>query len=63
MSNEKSLHPKFVEAMRKLSEMSDDDRLSDENAALFDQALAYAPLEIQPQLIAIARKYDEQKLH
>ncbi|MGB0664107.1 MAG: hypothetical protein ACPGMR_10015 [Pontibacterium sp.] len=62
-SSESNFHPKFVEAMQKLSQMSDEDRLSEKNAALFDQALAYAPLEIQPQLMAIARKYDEDPIH
>lgn len=52
-------HPKFVEAMKKLSVMSEEERLSEENKALFEQAMAYAPLDIQPKLAAICRKYDE----
>jgi len=52
-------HPKFVEAMSKLTKMSEDDRLSEENKELFEQAMNYAPLDIQPQLIAIRKKYDE----
>lgn len=55
-------HPKFMDAMRKLSAMSEDERLSEENRELFEQAIAYAPLDIQPQLIAIQKKY-EQPLH
>lgn len=55
-------HPKFMDAMRKLSAMSEEDRLSDKNKELFEQAIAYAPLDIQPQLIAIQKKYD-QPLH
>lgn len=58
MSNDK-FHPKFVEAMKKLTLMSEDDRLSEENKELFEQAMNYAPLDIQPQLIAIRKKYDE----
>ncbi|QEQ98386.1 hypothetical protein F0U83_08910 [Neptunomonas concharum] len=57
--NQESLHPKFVEAMRKLTAMSEEDRLSDENKELFEQAMNYAPLDIQPQLIAIRKKYDD----
>ncbi|WP_420813326.1 hypothetical protein [Neptunomonas concharum] len=59
MLNQESLHPKFVEAMRKLTAMSEEDRLSDENKELFEQAMNYAPLDIQPQLIAIRKKYDD----
>lgn len=55
-------HPKFMEAMRKLSAMSEEERLSEDNRELFEQAIAYAPLDIQPQLIAIQKKY-EQPLH
>lgn len=56
--NQDSLHPKFVEAMRKLRAMSEEDRLSEENKELFEQAMNYAPLDIQPQLIEIKKKYD-----
>jgi hypothetical protein len=56
--DESALHPKFVEAMRKLTAMSEEDRLSDDNKELFEQAMNYAPLDIQPQLIAIKKKYD-----
>ncbi|MEM5530286.1 hypothetical protein WN093_15810 [Gammaproteobacteria bacterium AS21] len=52
-------HPKFVEAMQKLTKMSEDERLSEENKELFEQAMNHAPLDIQPQLIAIRKKYDE----
>lgn len=52
-------HPKFTEAMKKLSSMSEEERLSEENRALFEQAMAYAPLDIQPALAAICKKYDE----
>ncbi|MBU2965693.1 hypothetical protein EH243_03155 [Amphritea opalescens] len=52
-------HPKFVEAMQKLSAMNEEERLSEENKELFDQAIAYAPLEAQPALVAIQRKYAE----
>ena len=55
-------HPKFMDAMRKLSAMSEEDRLSEETRELFEKAIAYAPLDIQPQLIAIQKKY-EQPLH
>jgi hypothetical protein len=55
-------HPKFMDAMRKLSAMSEEERLSEQNRELFEQAIAYAPLDIQPQLIAIQKKY-EQPLH
>lgn len=55
-------HPKFMDAMRKLSAMTEEERLSEENRELFEQAIAYAPLDIQPQLIAIQKKY-EQPLH
>jgi hypothetical protein len=53
-----TLHPKFVEAMKKLNAMSEEDRLSDDNKELFEQAMNYAPLDIQPQLIAIRKKYE-----
>lgn len=59
MLNNDTLHPKFLEAMRKLRAMSEEDRLSDENKDLFEQAMNYAPLDIQPQLIAIRKKYDD----
>lgn len=59
MQNESALHPKFVEAMRQLRAMSEEERLSEQNKALFEQAMNYAPLDIQPQLIAIRKKYDE----
>jgi hypothetical protein len=55
-------HPKFMDAMRKLSAMSEEERLSEQNRELFEEAIAYAPLDIQPQLIAIQKKY-EQSLH
>ena len=55
-------HPKFMDAMRKRSAMSEEERLSEQNRELFEQAIAYAPLDIQPQLIAIQKKY-EQPLH
>ena len=55
-------HPKFMDAMRKLSAMSEEERLSEQNRELFEQAIAYAPLDIQPQLIAIQKKY-EQPIH
>ena len=55
-------HPKFMDAMRKLSAMSEEERLSEQNRELFEQAIAYAPRDIQPQLIAIQKKY-EQPLH
>jgi len=58
MYQDESLHPKFVEAMRKLTAMSEEDRLSDDNKELFEQAMNYAPLDIQPQLIEIRKKYD-----
>lgn len=58
MMNNDSLHPKFVEAMRKLRSMSEEERLSEENKDLFEQAMNYAPLDIQPQLIEIRKKYD-----
>jgi hypothetical protein len=44
--------------MRKLSAMSEEERLSEDNKALFDQAIRYAPLDIQPKLAAIQRKYE-----
>ncbi|MDI3326369.1 hypothetical protein QKW35_18480 [Pontibacterium granulatum] len=59
MSNATNPHPKFIEAMQKLSAMSEEERLSEENKDLFDQAMNYAPLDIQPQLVAIRKKYDE----
>lgn len=59
MMNQESLHPKFVEAMRKLTAMSEEDRLSEANKELFEQAMNYAPLDIQPQLIAIKKKYED----
>ncbi len=52
-------HPKFTEAMRQLSAMSEEERLSEENKELFEQAIKYAPLDIQPALIAIQKKYEE----
>jgi len=58
-SNSKT-HPKFVEAMQKLSAMSEDERLSEANRELFEQAMAYAPLDIQPKLAAICKKYEEE---
>ncbi|WP_420846518.1 hypothetical protein [Neptunomonas marina] len=58
MMNNDSLHPKFVEAMKKLRSMSEEERLSEENKDLFEQAMNYAPLDIQPQLIEIRKKYD-----
>ena len=58
MSKE-NYHPKFVAAMQKLTAMSEEERLSEQNKALFEQAMNYAPLDIQPQLIAIRKKYDE----
>ncbi len=54
-----SYNPKFVEAMKKLTKMSEEERLSEENKAIFEQAMNYAPLDIQPQLIAIRKKYDD----
>lgn len=58
MMNNDSLHPKFIEAMKKLRSMSEEERLSEENKDLFEQAMNYAPLDIQPQLIEIRKKYD-----
>jgi hypothetical protein len=58
MSNTKP-HPKFMEAMRKLKTMSEEERLSEENKELFEQAMKYAPLDIQPALIAIQKKYEQ----
>ena len=52
-------HPKFMEAMRKLKAMPEEERLSEANKALFEQAIKYAPLDIQPALIAIEKKYAE----
>ena len=59
MSDLGNAHPKFIEAMQKLSAMSEEERLSEENKDLFEQAMNYAPLDIQPQLGAIRKKYDE----
>ncbi|WP_415900942.1 hypothetical protein [Neptuniibacter sp. QD48_11] len=53
------IHPKFTEAMEKLTQMSEEERLSEENKELFEQAMNYAPLDIQPKLAAIRKKYDE----
>lgn len=58
MSTE-NYNPKFVEAMKKLTKMSEKERLSEENKEIFEQAMNYAPLDIQPQLIAIRKKYDD----
>ncbi|UTW13715.1 hypothetical protein KDW95_08775 [Marinobacterium rhizophilum] len=58
METKLKTHPKFVEAMQKLSGMTEEERLSEENKALFDQAIRYAPLDIQPKLAAIQRKYE-----
>ncbi|MFT5706499.1 MAG: hypothetical protein ACI9ES_000778, partial [Oceanospirillaceae bacterium] len=44
---------------RKLTKMSEEERLSEENKTLFEQAMNFAPLDIQPQLFAIRKKYDE----
>ncbi|MCP4595869.1 hypothetical protein [Neptuniibacter sp.] len=57
-ANEK-IHPKFIEAMEKLNAMSEEERLSEKNKDLFEQAMNYAPLDIQPKLVAIRKKYDE----
>lgn len=51
--------PRFVDAMSKLSKMSAEERLSEENKELFEQAMNYAPLDIQPELSAIRKKYDD----
>ncbi len=51
--------PRFVDAMNKLSKMSEEERLSEENKDLFEQAMNYAPLDIQPQLTEIRKKYDD----
>lgn len=59
MSVQEKAHPKFIEAMQKLSAMSEEERLSEENKDLFEQAMNYAPLDIQPKLVAIRKKYDE----
>ncbi len=59
MSEVSNAHPKFIEAMQKLSAMSEDERLSEENKDLFEQAMNYAPIDIQPQLAAIRKKYEE----
>jgi len=59
MSSNIKAHPKFIEAMEKLSAMTEEERLSEENKELFDQAMKYAPLDIQPKLAAIQKKYDE----
>ncbi|SIQ64432.1 hypothetical protein [Marinobacterium stanieri] len=56
-------HPKFIEAMRQLSAMSEEERLSEENKDLFEQAMNYAPLDIQPALMAIRKKYDDPAVH
>lgn len=53
------LHPKFIEAMRQLSAMSEEQRLSEDNRELFEQAIQYAPMDIQPALVAIQKKYEE----
>lgn len=45
--------------MEKLTQMSEEERLSEENKELFEQAMNYAPLDIQPKLAAIRKKYDE----
>ncbi|GAA0786338.1 hypothetical protein [Marinobacterium sediminicola] len=52
-------HPKFIEAMKQLSAMSEEERLSEENKELFEQAMNYAPLDIQPALMAIRKKYED----
>lgn len=52
-------HPKFIEAMRQLSAMSEEQRLSEDNRELFEQAIQYAPMDIQPALVAIQKKYEE----
>lgn len=57
--SQSSPHPKFMEAMRKLKQMSEEERLSEQNAALFEQAMRYAPLDIQPALVAIRKKYEQ----
>ncbi|WP_299176334.1 hypothetical protein [uncultured Neptuniibacter sp.] len=59
MTDTDKTHPKFIEAMEKLTAMSEEERLSEENKELFEQAMNYAPLDIQPKLIAIRKKYDE----
>ncbi len=59
MSSAEKIHPKFKEAMEKLSAMSEEERLSEKNKDLFEQAMNYAPLDIQPKLVAIRKKYDE----
>jgi hypothetical protein len=48
-----------MEAMRKLKQMSEEERLSEDNAELFEQAMQYAPLDIQPALVAIRKKYEQ----
>ena len=58
MSSE-NYNPRFVAAMKKLSKMTEEERLSEENKELFEQAMNYAPLDIQPQLCAIRKKYDD----
>jgi hypothetical protein len=45
--------------MKQLSAMSEEERLSEENKELFEQAMNYAPLDIQPALMAIRKKYEE----
>lgn len=52
-------HPKFIEAMRQLRAMSEEQRLSEDNRELFEQAIKYAPMDIQPALVAIQKKYEE----
>ncbi|WP_286238345.1 hypothetical protein [Neptuniibacter halophilus] len=59
MTGTDKIHPKFKEAMEKLTAMSEEERLSEENKELFEQAMNYAPLDIQPKLVAIRKKYDE----
>jgi len=59
MTTTNKVHPKFTEAMQKLTQMSEEERLSEENRELFEQAMNYAPLDIQPKLAAIRKKYDE----
>ncbi len=59
MTSAKKIHPKFTEAMKKLSAMSEEERLSEENRELFEQAMNYAPLDIQPKLAAIRKKYED----
>ncbi|WP_271272694.1 hypothetical protein [Aliamphritea hakodatensis] len=63
MKPAKNQHPKFIEAMQKLSAMTEEERLSEANKELFEQAIEYAPLEAQPALLAIQKKYDALALH